>query len=158
MLFDLIDLYHFDLKDDVSAERCLEELAQNFPTDDLVTIVKRLLQPTPELLPQAMQHAAATALIRRPQSFSLASNYPNPFNAETEICYQLPQACQVTMKIYNLLGRELRTLVDHEQTAGEHIVRWDSRDADGQALPSGIYIYRLQAGSFVACRKLALVR
>ncbi|MDZ7319060.1 MAG: T9SS type A sorting domain-containing protein, partial [candidate division KSB1 bacterium] len=88
----------------------------------------------------------------------LQQNCPNPFNSVTEISYQLLQASHVTLAIYDLLGRELRTLIDGEQTGGKHLVRWNGEDANGQPLASGIYICRLKAGSFVSSRKLLLVR
>jgi len=88
----------------------------------------------------------------------LHQNYPNPFNPETEIRYQLPEAAHVTLKIFNLLGQHVTTLVDSEELAGEHSARWDGRDAGGRELASGIYIYRLEAGSFGVSKKLALIR
>lgn len=68
------------------------------------------------------------------------------------------EACHVTLTIYNLRGQQVKTLVDHDAPAGSHSVRWDGKDEYGHNLASGIYIYRLEAGSFVASKKLALVR
>jgi hypothetical protein len=93
-----------------------------------------------------------------PLGYELSQNYPNPFNPDTEICYQLPEACHVTLKIYNLLGQEIRILVNQRQVAGNYIVHWDGRDVQGQNLASGIYLYRIEAGSFVASRKLTIIR
>jgi len=92
------------------------------------------------------------------QSYKLQQNYPNPFNPETAISYQLPEACHVTLKIFNLLGQQIKTLVDHDAPAGSHTIRWDGKDENGHNLASGIYIYRLEAGPYVASKKLALVR
>ncbi|MDZ7340858.1 MAG: T9SS type A sorting domain-containing protein [candidate division KSB1 bacterium] len=94
----------------------------------------------------------------RCRSYKLEQNYPNPFNPDTEIHYELPEACHVTLKIYNLLGQQIKTLVDHDAPAGSHTVRWDGKDQHGHNLASGIYLYRLEAGSYVASNKLALVR
>jgi len=91
-------------------------------------------------------------------TFRLEQNYPNPFNPETAISYHLPDACHVTLKIYNLLGQQIKTLVDHDAPAGSHTIRWDGKDEHGHNLASGIYLYRLEAGSYVASKKLALVR
>jgi ligand-binding sensor domain-containing protein len=103
-----------------------------------------------------------------PMEFSLSQNYPNPFwssatsrfagNPETVIEYHLPKAGRVSLKIYDLVGREVRTLVDAEKPAGYHRVRWDGKDNAGQKLNSGVYLYRIQVGTFVQTRKVVLVK
>jgi hypothetical protein len=85
--------------------------------------------------------------------YLLMQNYPNPFNPSTTIRYALPKSSYVRLKVYNLLGREIATLVNEKRAAGEHAIRWNPI-----GLPSGIYFYRLQAGEFVATRKLVLMR
>ncbi len=93
-----------------------------------------------------------------PQSFVLEQNYPNPFNPATTIAYELPRRAHVTLSVYNILGRKLRTLVNVDQTAGRHVAYWDGRDAYGRAAASGIYFYRLEAGYFVQTRKMVLLK
>ena len=100
-----------------------------------------------------------------PEVIALHQNYPNPFNPVTEISFDLPEAAQVVLKIYNVLGEEVRTLVDNHMEIGFHSVSWDGKDETGKDLPSGIYIYRFQvssgnaaANSFVAVKKLTLLR
>ena len=93
-----------------------------------------------------------------PAEYELRQNYPNPFNPTTIISYQLPSVNDVTLMIFDLLGREVITLVNKRPSAGEHEVTWDGRDASGQVVSSGIYIYRLQAGAFVQNRKMLLIR
>ena len=93
-----------------------------------------------------------------PESFGLSQNYPNPFNPETVIEYQLPAAGRVSLKIYDMMGREVRTLVQGEQPAGYHRVQWDGRDQDGKKLNSGVYLYRIEAGSFSQTRKVVLLK
>ncbi len=94
-----------------------------------------------------------------PTTYELSQNFPNPFNPATTIRYGLPSAERVTLKIYNLLGAEVVTLVGNEQkTAGYHAAIWDGRDKASRAVVSGVYVYRLQAGSFVMTKKLALVK
>ncbi len=95
-------------------------------------------------------HGAGTGV---PQSYSLSQNYPNPFNPTTVISYQLPVNSQVTLKVYDVLGREVQTLVDEHQSAGDHWVRFD-----GTNLPSGVYFYRLQAGTYHNTKKLVLLK
>ena len=88
-----------------------------------------------------------------PTEYSLYYNYPNPFNPSTTIKYDLPKQSIVTLKIYDILGAEIATLVNTEQTAGRYKVEWN---ADRYA--SGIYIYRLQASDFVSVKKMLLVK
>lgn len=99
-----------------------------------------------------------------PRQFTLAQNYPNPFNPETTIIYGLPKKSRVVLKIYDVLGREVRTLVNGEEGPGWKMVPWDGRDDAGRLRASGIYFYRLsaagvnQAANFQATRKLLLLR
>jgi hypothetical protein len=93
-----------------------------------------------------------------PQTFTLFQNRPNPFNPETEISYYLPQACQVRLTIYNLLGQTIRTLCDGYQEAGIQTLIWDGRDNGGVQLSSGIYFYRLQADDFYQTKKMLLLK
>ncbi len=84
--------------------------------------------------------------------------YPNPFNPETEIRFQLPEDSHVTLSIFNLLGQKVRGIIDEKMAMGYHSIKWDGKDALGNNLTSGIYIYRLEAGSFVGSKKLMLIR
>jgi len=86
-------------------------------------------------------------------SFVLHQNYPNPFNPTTTIRFSLPQRSHVTLKVFDVLGREVATLVDRELSAGEHAVVFDAK-----ALSSGVYFYRLQAGNFVEQKKMVVVK
>jgi len=88
-----------------------------------------------------------------PSNFALAQNYPNPFNPTTVISYQLPVNSHVTLKVYDMLGREVVALVNQRQDAGSYSVRFD-----GSRLASGIYFYRLEAGNFVSVKKLVVVK
>ncbi|NUM78839.1 T9SS type A sorting domain-containing protein, partial [candidate division KSB1 bacterium] len=94
----------------------------------------------------------------RPADYGLSQNYPNPFNPETVIEYQLPQPAKVSLKIYNLLGREIRSLVDREMPAGYHRVKWDGRDDAGRRLDSGVYLYKIHVGNFMQTRKTLLLK
>lgn len=93
-----------------------------------------------------------------PREFSLEQNFPNPFNPTTRIEYSLTSAAQVTLRIYNGIGEEVRTLINQQQIAGTHSAEWDSRDHANRLVPSGIYLYTIQAGPFSAARKMTLVR
>jgi hypothetical protein len=96
--------------------------------------------------------------ITLPTAFSLQQNYPNPFNPSTVIRFQLPVVSQVRLHIYNLKGQLVRTLVNEQKPAGRHQVVWDGRNDVGARVPSGVYLYRIEAGDFHATRRLALVK
>ncbi len=98
-----------------------------------------------------------------PGSYSLAQNYPNPFNPSTEITYGLPERSEVTISVFDLLGQEVRRLLDGIQPAGNHIAVWDGNNASGSAMASGIYFFRLEARGehsppFSKVRKMLLLR
>jgi len=88
-----------------------------------------------------------------PKTYALSQNYPNPFNPATTIKYSVPSAQFVTLKVFNLLGQEVATLINQEQNAGNYIVRFDA-----SGLSSGIYFYSLQAGNFNETRKMMLMK
>jgi hypothetical protein len=88
-----------------------------------------------------------------PGSYTLGQNYPNPFNPSTTIRYEIPHVSRVELKVFNLVGEEVATLVNQEQSAGTYECRFD-----GASLPSGLYFYRLRAASFTETRKFLLVR
>lgn len=88
-----------------------------------------------------------------PRDFRLFQNYPNPFNPTTVISYQLSAAGHVTLRIYDVLGREVTTLVDARQSPGSHMVTFDA-----SKLPSGVYFYRLSAGAYTATKKMLMLK
>ena len=93
-----------------------------------------------------------------PTEFGLDQNYPNPFNPTTTIKYALKENVQVTLKVYNMLGQEVRTLVNGWQEAGYKQVVWDGLNNNGSPVASGIYIYQIQAGDFVKAYKMILMK
>jgi hypothetical protein len=96
-----------------------------------------------------------------PAKFSLARNCPNPFNPATRIEYTVhtrQAPLRTTLKIYNIRGRLVRTLVDESKVAGTHEVTWDGRDEGGNEVASGVYLYRLQAGDFDQTKKMVLMK
>jgi fibronectin type 3 domain-containing protein len=93
-----------------------------------------------------------------PKTFTLQQNTPNPFNPMTTIQYQLAEQTPVRLTIYNISGQMVRVLVDADQTAGFYTIRWDGRDSRGQTVSSGLYIYRIDAGSFTGVRKMIFVK
>lgn len=93
-----------------------------------------------------------------PLVYALHANYPNPFNPMTVVAYQVPEAIQVRLDIFNVLGQRVYTLVNAEQVPGRYEVVWNGRDDTRQAMASGVYLYRMQAGTFVETRTMLLVK
>lgn len=88
-----------------------------------------------------------------PEEFRLQQNYPNPFNPSTTIRFAIPEKSEVTLKLFNILGREVAVLVAEELEPGEYKVVFEA-----EGLPSGVYLYRIQAQGFVQTRKLTLLK
>ncbi len=96
--------------------------------------------------------------INGPTSFALAQNFPNPFNPETQIRFSLPDVARVTIRIYDQLGREVRTLVENDYQAGEHLVTWDAKDSSGTQVATGTYFYSFRASDFVSTKKMIFLK
>ena len=88
-----------------------------------------------------------------PSKFNLDQNYPNPFNPSTAISYQLSAFGHVTLKVYDVLGNEIKTLVNEYKPAGKYTINFDA-----SKLASGVYFYRLQAGNYIDVKKLMLLK
>ena len=102
---------------------------------------------------------APVQLQTRPEAFALVNNYPNPFNPATTIKYALPQAADVELTVYNVVGQPVRMLVAEHQSAGRYVVEWDATNDSGHSLSSGMYFYRLQAGGeFHEVKKMLLLK
>ena len=92
------------------------------------------------------------------KSYNLLQNYPNPFNPTTTINFQIPEESHVTIKIYNLLGEEVATLINQNIQAGNHSINWNASDYSGNKLSSGFYIYKMKTNNFESIRKMTLIR
>lgn len=93
-----------------------------------------------------------------PTSFALEQNFPNPFNPQTTIRYSIGQTTQVRLDIYNVLGQVVQTLVEQVQAPGERSVTWDGRNKSGVHLSSGVYFFKIEAGSFIETKKMVLLK
>ncbi len=93
-----------------------------------------------------------------PANFALYQNFPNPFNPETGIRFDLPQSGLVELRIYNTLGQLIRTLLNESRTVGSHLITWDGRSDFGETVATGVYIYQLHSGPFTAAKKMVFVR
>jgi hypothetical protein len=93
-----------------------------------------------------------------PTAFALFQNYPNPFNPETNILFNLPEEAEVELRIYNIQGRLVRSLVHETRAAGQHAVRWDGRDDSGREVASGVYFYELRADRQISRKRMVLLK
>jgi hypothetical protein len=104
-----------------------------------------------------------TSLLEQPVKFDVFQNFPNPFNPETWIPFQLPEAAYVTVKIYNVFGQTVRTIDLGQKGIGHYLskdesIHWDGRNQNGELVPSGVYFYQFRAGKFMAMKKMLLVK
>ena len=93
-----------------------------------------------------------------PKEYTLHQNYPNPFNPITQIRYDLPENSYVSIAIYDLIGRKIKSLVNTHQNAGYRSIHWNATNDLGQLVSAGMYIYTIQAGGFRKTRKMVLLK
>ena len=93
-----------------------------------------------------------------PSGYVLKQNYPNPFNPDTKIEFTIPASEQVSVNVYNLEGRLVKTLIDQEMRSGQHVVRWDGTNQVGTKVATGMYIYQLKTNSTVLHRRMTFVK
>ena len=93
-----------------------------------------------------------------PTKFSLYPNSPNPFNPSTRISYDLKEQIEVTLSVYDLLGKKIKTLANQSQDAGNNIAVWDGTDELGRPVSAGVYLYRIKAEEFTQTRKMLLLK
>lgn len=140
-------------------EPCTPELLQS--TD---TLIYNLITDTTYQLPQLAPDGnycppeAGVDNASVPENFELFPAYPNPFNPTTTLRYDLPEATKVIIMIYDLMGRDIKTLVNHQQKAGYKSVVWDATNDLGEPVSAGIYLYRISAGDFHQTKKMVLLK
>ena len=93
-----------------------------------------------------------------PREYCLFQNWPNPFNSETTIRYDVPAVSQVSLRIYDVTGQLVRELVRQEHPAGQYSVVWDGRNSEGTLVANGVYLYELRSDDFRAIRKMVLMK
>ncbi|MED5256725.1 MAG: T9SS type A sorting domain-containing protein, partial [Candidatus Neomarinimicrobiota bacterium] len=93
-----------------------------------------------------------------PNEYHLYDAYPNPFNPVTTLRYDLPQKSMVTIKIYDMLGREVNTIVNQVQDAGFQSIIWDGTSTNGSAVAAGIYLYQIQTEQFTQTKKMVFLK
>jgi dockerin type I repeat protein len=159
-IFDVIACLHKALGRDLMLAGVADENLSNVDMQELkgklsaLGAGRELIEQVSELCLREQGRA------RLPKSFSLGQNYPNPFNPSTSISYSIPEgaAVSVSLRVYDIRGRLVRTLVNAPREPADYIAFWDGMNDSGQTVPSAIYIYRLQAGSFMQSRKMVLLK
>jgi hypothetical protein len=107
---------------------------------------------------EAMLAVRTSDTMQLPAVYSLGQNRPNPFNPSTKISFELPNSGKVNLEIYNVRGEIVARLLEREMPAGRHTVQWDGTDRNGVRVPSGEYIYRIEAGAFTDAKKMMLLK
>ena len=93
-----------------------------------------------------------------PEAFALFQNYPNPFNPSTQISFDVPSAEFITLRVYNLLGQDVKMLSSKTMNPGRYIFEWDGTDLLNNDVASGVYFYELRGESFISRKKMLLIR
>jgi len=128
-------------------------------TSSVDTGLNRVYALTDHLSPFVFGAGSVTAVGDAPARAALNQNVPNPFNPTTTITYDVPaEGVKISLKIYDATGRLVRTLVDESRSAGSHDVTWDGRDGFGAPVASGVYFYKMIAGTFVETRRMVLLK
>ncbi len=114
--------------------------------------------PTPGISNTATGVSEEKRTLLIPDDYVLNQNYPNPFNPVTNISYRVPVQSQVKIVVYNLQGKEIKTVVNENRAAGSYFVQWNGLDNNGLHVASGIYLYQIEADNFKQAKKMILVR
>lgn len=154
-VFALLKAFHIKLfyeNDLEGAWQAFQNLNNKYPEHDYTRLAKIQLESAPGIGGGLQRHLPKTSARQKektsfPISFSLAQNYSNPFNPATIIIYDLPGEARVSLIIYNILSQKVKTLVENIQEGGNYRIQWNGKDDSGQAVSSGIYIYRIHAKS-----------
>jgi len=130
--------------------------ARSFTPDNTdLTVSYRFYSADRELIGEGISRIDVIAI---PEDFVLHQNYPNPFNPVTKIEYDIPENTHVIIEVYDILGREIRSLVDNDIKAGYHSVQWNGRTDSGALAGTGMYFYRISAGDFHSVKKMVLIK
>jgi hypothetical protein len=153
-LFDKFVYYNFEMGDKQNALAVSKQLDNLFPLGQGDIGAHIILGDTSYIkLDLSKKPDQQTSTVQTPAEYALLDNYPNPFNPSTVISWQLAVGNFVTLKVYDVLGREVKTLVNERQAAGTHSVSFD-----GTKFTSGVYFYRLRAGNFISTKKMILTK
>jgi len=113
-----------------------------------------------EILPdqRIRKYGPISIITNLPEIFQMYENFPNPFNASTKIRFHLPEPSQVSLKIYNILGREVKNLLNEKKESGYHTIQWDGADDAGRQVGSGVYYYQIRTREQRVVKKMLLLK
>mgnify|MGYP001193212508 CR=1 FL=1 len=131
---------------------------ENVPADWDVMLEGIDLRQTGTLNPEAGPYKVTASIQAVPDNYVLSQNRPNPFNPTTDINYSVPTEAHVQIAVFNVLGEEIKTLVNDVQEAGSRTVTWDGTDKEGNRVESGIYFYKMTAGGYTDTHKMTLIK
>ena len=117
---------------------------------------RQLMNPTPGITNTQELRSYINIII--PNQYTFHQNYPNPFNPVTTLRYDLPENSHVNITIYDMLGRQVKNLINQTQDAGYRSVRWNATDDYGKPVSAGIYLYQIQAGEYMQTKKMVLLK
>jgi len=156
---------HFTLNDQTLKSIEIGHFVTDAPAHDLLYVYNEWIDGVPhvrELVPEfeggtvALDSRAPSVAL--PTEFGLSQNIPNPFNPSTRVTYALPTDSKVNLAVYNVLGQHVKTLVDGFVPAGINSSEWDGTDQGGQTVASGVYFYKISAGSFTDTKKMLMLK
>jgi parallel beta-helix repeat protein len=154
LIFSLGDIYYHDYQDEDRAAGYYKDYLDNYPDHVRASDAAFRLELDPETV-----GARPLAKAQKEEVTKLTlKNYPNPFNPETSIQFNLPADTPVILKVYNIQGQVVKTLIEKKLPAGPHKLHWSGRDDYNRRVPSGVYFLRLRAGSKVLTRKIVLIK
>ncbi|MBO8152980.1 MAG: T9SS type A sorting domain-containing protein, partial [Candidatus Marinimicrobia bacterium] len=159
-LFTLFNLYLNDLEDREKAEEILARMKMKYPDYPLTQMAQfDIGEPVEWKFPKPGEFGESPGVAGiSPSSYWLGEGHPNPFNPTITIDFYLPEEAFVTLSIYDMLGREVRRLIDSRLGPGYNRVTWDGHGDSGEVLPNGVYICVFRSGGFKACRKMILLK
>ena len=152
--FWALHVYNWEVPDSISDSVRILVLQRNYKYFDHYEMTNGNFSITPRLQTNVTEEGDAAL----PDGFELSQNWPNPFNPETSIRFEIPKRSPVELTIYNLNGQKVRALVQSELSAGSHTFVWDGKSGDGRSLSSGVYLYRLQYEGVSLTRKMILMK
>ena|GEM_PF-6380814 len=160
-LFNLFNIYHKDLENIPKASVVLNQMVKKYPGYDLTSIAQLDMGQKSVIVlgknafsgPEDDEEIDVI-----PTNFLLCSNYPNPFNSNTVIPFILPKESKVTIIVYDLIGRTIKTITDTYYSSGKHNVKWDGTDHNGSYVANGMYIYTMNAGKYYKSKKMIFLK
>jgi flagellar hook assembly protein FlgD len=93
-----------------------------------------------------------------PAEFVLLQNYPNPFNPETSISFALPKDGQTTLRVYDITGKLIKTLIDEQKVAGYYVAKWNGKNENNEIVSSGLYLYQITSGEYNSTKRMLLLK